>query len=96
MTTKQRTTTSFKSTRKTDKQTTVEPPDPALWRVRHDERKTNDDAKATTTKNTKNKPYLQRYTPEERLHKTERGTHIQMGKTYSKTKPNKTDKEVKK
>jgi len=89
ITTKQRTTTSFKSTRKTAKRRTVEPPDPALWRVRHDERKT-DNAKPTTTKNTKNKPYLQRYTPEERLHKTERGTHIKWEKlavNRNQTKP---------
>jgi hypothetical protein len=98
MTTKQRTTTSFKSTRKTAKRRTVEPPDTQCWRIGHDERKT-DNAKPTTTKNTKNKPYLQRYTPEERLqtmtpnkkhHKTERGTHIQMGKltvNQNQTKP---------
>jgi hypothetical protein len=92
---------SFKSTRKTAKQV-QQANRPTLRSAERD----IIDAKPTTTKNTKNQALSPKINPrEQRLHnetakqsthKTERGTHIQMGKTYSKPKPNKTDKQVKK
>ena len=98
-TTMSRTTTSFKSTRKTAKRRTVEPPDTQCWRIGHDERKT-DNAKPTTTKNAKNQALSPKINPrEQRLHnetakqsthKTERGTHIKWEKltvNRNQTKP---------
>jgi hypothetical protein len=88
--TQNRTTGSFESTRKTAKRAAGETARPMRSEERgHDERKT-DNAKPTTTKNTKTKALSPKTNPrEQRLHnetakqsthKTERGTHIQMGK----------------